>query len=389
MLKSMKTLKSLGWSAVLALLFVPGFVISLLLLPWIPLVARGADAICRRGALWMGVEVPYRKASRWFDWPQFFHLVMQLVLAAAAFFTWVSLGFFAGVLVAIPFLPVGELSLGEWSTSNPILIFVVSWGLGAIAIGLLMIFSRLLSAASIAVVRFALSPSDKELAASRATLIDAFSGERRRIERELHDGPQQYLTALKLNLATAKLHYKNQASPEAMETALEDAEHNASQALRALRATVRGIAPQVLFDRGLVAALEELIAHAGVDAVMQVEGSSTELDETMALLAYHCVAEALTNATKHGEAQHVDVKVAFSNWLRVSITDDGLGFIETPSEDSRDLNGTGIAGLRERAAALGGTVKLQNIKDGESSLENNSGARLILELPLSESPKST
>lgn len=73
----------------------------------------------------------------------------------------------------------------------------------------------------------------------------------------------------------------------------------------------------------------------------------------------------------------------------MSITDDGLGFIETPSEDSRDLNGTGIAGLRERAAALGGTVKLQNIKDGESSLENDSGARLILELPLSESPKST
>lgn len=154
----------------LALLFMPGFVVSLLMLPWIPLVARGADAICRRGALWMGAKVPFRKASHWFDWPQFFHLLMQLVLSAAAFFAWVSLGFFAGVLIAIPFLPVGELSLGEWSTSNPILIFVVSWGVAAIAIGLLMIFSRLLSAASIAVVRFALSPSDKELAASRESV---------------------------------------------------------------------------------------------------------------------------------------------------------------------------------------------------------------------------
>lgn len=373
----------------LALLFVPGFVVSLLMLPWIPLVARGADAICRRGALWMGAEVPFRKASHWFDWPQFFHLLMQLVLSAAAFFAWVSLGFFAGVLIAIPFLPVGELSLGEWSTSNPILIFVVSWGVAAIALGLLVFFSRLLSAASVAVVRFALSPSDKELAASRATLIDAFSGERRRIERELHDGPQQYLTALKLNLATAKLHYKNQSSPEAIEAALEDAEHNASQALRALRATVRGIAPQVLFDRGLIAALEELIAHAGVDAALHVEGSSQELDETIALLAYHCVAEALTNATKHGEAQHVDVRVAFSNRLRVSITDDGVGFIESPSMDLRHLDGTGIAGLRERAAALGGTVKFQNTKDGEGSVESESGAQLILELPLSESLKST
>lgn len=174
-----------------------------------------------------------------------------------------------------------------------------------------------------------------------------------------------------------------------MEMALEDAEHNASQALRALRATVRGIAPQVLFDRGLIAALEELIAHAGVDAALHVEGSSQELDETMALLAYHCVAEALTNATKHGEAQHVNVRVAFSNRLRVSITDDGVGFIESPSMDLRHLDGTGIAGLRERAAALGGTVKFQNTKDGEGSVENEPGAQLILELPLSEPLKST
>ena len=236
--------------------------------------------------------------------------------------------------------------------------------------------------ASTSLTRLALSPSAEELAASRSTLIDAFSGERRRIERELHDGPQQYLTALKLNLAAAKL----QAPPEA-QPALADAEHNASLALASLRATVRGIAPQVLFDAGLIPALDELLAHSGLETELHVEGAERSVDETTALLAYHAVAEALTNASKHGAATQAIVTVAFGQTLRLGIVDNGTGPCPGPGADldptDKELagTGTGLAGLRERAAALGGTVSFAAAHDAAAG---ELGGRLQVELPLKE-----
>lgn len=392
MLELMKTLKSLGWSGALALLFLPGLVVSILMLPWIPLVARGADAVCRRGAQWLGVKVAPRESNRWFDLQQFYHLLVQLLLAAVAFAAWFFLCFVAGVLLAAPFLPMGKFSVGQWSTSDSAIVFAISWSLAAFAMGLLVLIARIVAIASAAVTRLALSPSAEELAASRSTLIDAFSGERRRIERELHDGPQQYLTALKLNLAAAKLHAKSafetdassgDASPaESLQTALQAAEHNASQALSALRATVRGIAPQVLFDNGLIAALEELVAHAGIDAQLHIEGMQQELDETTALLAYHCVAEGLTNATKHGGAEHADVELSFAQRIRVTITDDGEGAGPGTGRGTGTGTGTGIAGLRERAAALGGTVEFHRTSTLPLAESAGGSAQLILDLPI-------
>ena len=247
---------------------------------------------------------------------------------------------------------------------------------------LLVGLNRLLVLASTSLTRLALSPSAEELAASRATLIDAFSGERRRIERELHDGPQQYLTALKLNLAAAKL----QAPPEA-QPALADAEHNASLALASLRATVRGIAPQVLFDAGLIPALDELLAHSGLETELHVEGPERSVDETTALLAYHAVAEALTNASKHGAATQAIVTVAFGQTLRLGIVDNGTGPCPGPGADLGPTDkepagtGTGLTGLRERAATLGGTV---NFTASHDAAAGELGGRLQVELPLKE-----
>ena len=404
----MRTVKANGWSLVLGILALPGLVISVLMLPWIPLVARAAESIGRYGATWMGVDIPPRRANRWFDWQQFYHLLLQLLICVACFANWVFVGFIAGVLVVAPFIPQAEFNIGEWSTDNRPLIFVVCWLAAAVLLVLLVGLNRLLVKASISLTRLALSPSAQELAASRATLIDAFSGERRRIERELHDGPQQYLTALKLNLAAAKL----QSPPEAQQ-ALADAEHNATQALSSLRATVRGIAPQVLFDDGLIPALEELLAHSGLDAELHVEGAERAIGETTALLAYHAVAEALTNASTHGAATAATVSISFGDDLHLSIRDNGSGGFSTgvgPSasdpahsrvgaDTSADATvgtsadatagtntgkpagttgGTGLAGLRERAAALGGSV------DFSPAHEEGQGATLTISLPLKE-----
>ena len=201
----MRTLKACAWSLVLGALFIPALVVSVLMLPWIPLVGRAAEFVGRLGAQWMGVEIPPRRAGRWFDWQQFYHLIVQLLISAACFAAWTAVGFTAGVLAIAPFVPNAEFSFGEWSTTNRPLIFFTCWLTAALLVALLVGLNRLLVLASTSLTRLALSPSAVELAASRATLIDAFSGERRRIERELHDGPQQYLTALKLNLAAAKL----------------------------------------------------------------------------------------------------------------------------------------------------------------------------------------
>ena len=374
----MRTLKACAWGLLLGVLCIPTLVISVLMLPWIPLVGRAAEFVGRLGAKWMGVEIPPRRADRWFDWQQFYHLVLQLLISAACFTAWTALGFTAGVLVIAPFVPKAEFSVGEWSTSNRPLIFFTCWLAAAVLVALLVGLNRLLVLASTTLTRLALSPSAEELAASRATLIDAFSGERRRIERELHDGPQQYLTALKLNLAAAKLQAPSQA-----QQALTDAEHNASLALASLRATVRGIAPQVLFDDGLIPALDELLAHSGLETTLRVEGAESSIDETTALLAYHAVAEALTNASKHGAATEAAVMVAFRDMLRLEIVDNGMGPTakEPDGESAAVGSGTGLAGLRERAAALGGTVTFDA---ASANATGEGGGQLLVKLPLKE-----
>ena len=152
---------------------------------------------------------------------------------------------------------------------------------------------------------------------------------------------------------------------------------------------VLGIAPPVLFENGLVAAVEELAAHSGMEVSVREDGVSDfgPIDETTALLAYHCAAEGLTNATKHGHADRADITLAVQapkkalvshlGTLTVTVHDNGEGLEKPSSADAVDVvkhdSGTGIAGLRERAAALGGTVELTNA-DG--------GAQLLLELPI-------
>lgn len=261
---------------------------------------------------------------------------------------WLFVGVMTVVFFIAPFF-TDRFNLGSLVIENRALAIVVSWTFGCLCLLVLIFGAKFLTFLSVSTTRLALE-SD-----ARATLIDAFSGERRRIERELHDGPQQYLTALKLNLAAAK---------RGDTAALDAADHNASLALSALRDTVRGIAPQVLFDNGLIAALEELLVHSGLETTLECKGEERSLDETSALLAYHCVAKGLTNAVKHGEATAATVKLDYREGIKISITDNGHGL--TAGE------GTGIAGLEERAIALGGSVELEG---------TDQGARLRMELP--------
>nr|WP_120491645.1 histidine kinase [Corynebacterium lactis] len=378
--------KALAWSFVLGILFIPGLVISLVLLPWLPLIARGADALTRAASAWAGRAVPPREANRWFDVRQAGNLVVQLLIGFVSFTVWLGGGITVGILYAAPFL-VDELQFGAWAVADPVQKVAISWALATIALAVTVALTVGAGLLSLWLAGMILAPSAEDLARSRAVIIDSFSGERRRIERELHDGPQQHLTALKLNVAAARI----AKEPEDLKAALDAADKNASDALAQLRGVVRGIAPQVLYDNGLVAAVEELIAHSGLDVTLQRGGGDIgPLDETTALLAYHCVAEGLTNATRHGGADKIEVSIAANELapamvsplrtLTVRVKDNGRGLGgsrgaggEGVDKQGSGTGGTGIAGLRERAAALGGTVSLSDVAGG---------AQLRMDLPI-------
>lgn len=211
------------------------------------------------------------------------------------------------------------------------------------------------------------------LTASRATIVDAFEGERRRIERNLHDGVQQELVNLNLRLGLAEMEAKNLAADAqdaraaAVLNHVTEARTQLSHAQQTLRDTVRGIYPAVLEDHGLKAALEELVRHS-VLPVHLIYDAPARLPRDIERTAYYTVTEALTNTLKHAQAKFVSLSAFVAGEsLVVTVEDNGIGGADP-------ARGTGLAGLVERAAALGGTVQVDSPAGGPT--------RLTLALPL-------
>ena len=207
--------------------------------------------------------------------------------------------------------------------------------------------------------RAALSTRVDELRARREQLVEVVEAERRRIERDLHDGAQQRLVALAMNLGMAK--DKFDKDPAAARLLLDDAHADAKQAMVELRNLARGIHPAVLSDRGLDAALSSLAGRAPVPVNVEVwvpERPPANIETT----AYFVVAEALTNIAKHAGASHAAVTVARQNGhLKVEVTDDGIGGADA-------ARGTGLSGLVDRVTAVDGTVRLSSPVGGPTIL---------------------
>jgi signal transduction histidine kinase len=186
-----------------------------------------------------------------------------------------------------------------------------------------------------------------ELTETRAGIVDATDAERRRIERDLHDGAQQHLVALAMNLGRAKAKFDK--DPAAARRLVENAHEEAKESITALRNVVQGLHPPVLTDRGLDAALSTLAARSPVPVDLDVD-LRHRLDPTVEAVAYFVVSEALTNAARHADAHRITVTTHTGPAsITLIITDDGRGgAIERP--------GGGLRGLRERVAAVDGTV---------------------------------
>ena len=208
---------------------------------------------------------------------------------------------------------------------------------------------RVASFAELVTAALANADAREQLAASRARIVEAGYAERRRLGRDLHDGPQQQLVgaAISLSLARRELDEAADEAREHVDAALEQVQAG----LRDLRELAAGIHPSVLTDRGLHAALEALASRSPI-AVELGPVPAERLPPSVETTAYFVVAEALTNAAKHARCRSVEVGVRVDgDWAVVVVRDDGVG----GAEASR---GSGLRGMADRVSALGGELEI-------------------------------
>jgi signal transduction histidine kinase len=368
--------------------------LALISAPLTYLSARGAQVERRRITRSLGYPMPspYRRlppgskpahalAEDPAVWRDLAYLLLLLLMGTVEF---------AGVVAAFMFL-VGAITLPAWlfvafpegvqlwreiridTLSEALIVAVVALPVSVLAAYLAVVG---LSQAHVALGRALLGPSRRawlaerveELTESRSRAVQAALAERRRIERDLHDGAQQRLVSLAMELGRAK--EKMAEDPEAARKLLEEAHGEAKRALADIRDLVRGIHPVVLSDRGLDAAISALAGRCPVpvEVSVKLDGRPSEAVETT---AYFVVAEALANVAKHSGASEAQVAV----WrerkpeerLVVEVVDDGKG-------DANPEAGTGLAGLRDRLAALDGRLFVESPAGGST--------RVRAELPL-------
>ncbi|MGL3151202.1 sensor histidine kinase [Microbacterium sp. A82] len=200
----------------------------------------------------------------------------------------------------------------------------------------------------------------EQLTRSRAAIVTAHEVERRRIERDLHDGVQQELVGIAARLGLLELELASR-DVDAAQRALRTAQNQTERALARLRETVRGIHPAVLTDHGLLSALEELAGRSALPLQITDNGFP-RLSPAAEAAGYFLVSEALTNAAKHTVASRVAVELGLDGGIAyVSVTDDGHGGADA-------AGGTGISGLAGRAESLGGALTLTSPVGGPTVL---------------------
>jgi signal transduction histidine kinase len=203
----------------------------------------------------------------------------------------------------------------------------------------------------------------EELRQSRARIVDVAQTERRRLERDLHDGAQQRLVTLSLQLRAVESQLGAQPGAARL---LEEARNELGESLRELQELARGIHPAVVTESGLDTALDGLVSRATVPVELDIDLDDRPPD-AVALAAYYLVSECLTNTAKHAQASCARVEVTREDGqLAVEIHDDGIGGASTD-------RGSGLRGLEDRVAALGGHVQVWSPQGG--------GTRIRAEFP--------
>ena len=380
---------STGFSLlVLALVGLPLLGVTVELAHWFARAERARFALMAGARIpaWPCPRSPERAGFRWgiiprwrmwtegATWAEIGYALLRLPVSAVAVTISITAWAFGLVLLTLPLynraLPSGGAELGD-----TVLRGTPTMTASAV-IGLLLLLAapqitRGLGGADARLSRWLLGPPSDlaarvvEVETSRERVLDAAETERRRIERDLHDGAQQRLVALAMDLGLAKAKFADDI--DAAAGLVDQAHAQAKEALTELRNLVRGVHPPVLTERGLDAALSGLAALCPVPVEMHVD-VPVRPKSSVEAVAYFMVAEALTNVAKHSRARHAKVVVeghGYPGTLTVVVSDDGIG--------GADLNSPGLRGLADRVSGV----------DGRLSVESPSGGPTIIaaELP--------
>lgn len=347
-----------------------------------PLYAVAIGALERSRTRWLGfppqgnphVRVPRDRSwlavriSEVATWREFGAALVDLLLGLVALLL-------LAVTVASIVLPIAAVIVWRTNPGMTITLFWnvritydadTTWLAPLISIAALIVSTyvwAMFSIAQAALLRVLVGPREAELervvaslTLDRATLVRAIDDERRRIERDLHDGVQQDLVTLRTRLALATLELDALEAQgvdiAALRGTTRDASTDASRAQDALRRTVRGLHPAVLTDHGLPAAVAELATRTPFPVTGYVDDVRPSAETETA--AYYLVTEAITNAAKHSTATRGTIRTAWDkDTYVVEFSDNGNGGVN-------ESRGTGIAGLRARAAALDGSFVVQS-----------------------------
>lgn len=358
-------------------------VITLMVLMYL---SRAFTAIERsRFAGVLGVDIPRvpvrpRGTGSWLDWMvrsalsasgwrQYAYHIARI--ATGTFYFAVITTMWAGSAVGTIAFTYGwwlpEDGWHGWDMSAPGILAVFT------AIGLALLFAvpwvaRVFAMLDVRMALALLGPTRSEelsarvesLTESRAGVVDAADAERRRIERDLHDGTQQRLVSLAISLGVARAKMAN--APVEERVAIERAHEESKQALAELRDFVRGLHPAVLDDRGLDAALSGIAARAPVPVRLTVRVPERPTP-TIEAIAYFVVSEALTNVAKHANATGVEVDVERAgDRLRVRVRDNGRGGAEAE-------RGSGLRGLERRVQSVDGEIRVDSPVGGPTVVE--------------------
>ena len=336
----------------------------------VPIPAWPAES--RAGYRW-GLVPRWRMLAQRASWGELGYGLLRLPVSAVALTVSVSFWSAGLVMLALPFynkyLPAGGAELGDTVLRGTSV--TVTSALGLVVLIVAAQVTRGFAIADAAMSRRLLGPRSDlaarvtELEISRERVVDAAEEERRRIERDLHDGAQQRLVALAMELGRAQAKFTD--DPEGARKLVDQAHAQAKEALTELRNLVRGVHPPVLTERGLDAALSGLAALCPVPVDVHVD-VPVRPKSAVEAVAYFVVAEALTNVAKHSRASHAKVVVeghGYPGTLTVMISDDGIG--------GADAHGPGLSGLADRVSGV----------DGRLSVESPAGGPTIIaaELP--------
>ncbi|EST33102.1 hypothetical protein N566_19655 [Streptomycetaceae bacterium MP113-05] len=262
----------------------------------------------------------------------------------------------AGALLALlpflfPLLPAGSTLLGLDATAPLVALTACLPGVAMLAAGLRLPRHLVRAETHLAAQLLGTGTVDHlvrrviDLEDSRLRMVDAAEQERRRIERNLHDGAQQRLLSVAMTLGRAKSRFAR--DPEKALLLLTTAHEDAKAAMQELRDVTRGLHPAVLEEQGLEAALLSIAARSPVPVDLRVQ-LRERCSPRAEAVAYYVISEALTNVAKHAAASTATVKVLRQDdQLRIAVADDGIGGAEPD-------RGTGLRGLRDRVHAVDG-----------------------------------